>query len=58
MIVEDRYIGNARVKIDDEYCRGKTPEDARRILGRIAEITLPAMQAAEAAQIKKDAPAG
>jgi hypothetical protein len=58
MIIEDRYIGNTRVMIDDTYCCDKTAEDAARILRRIAARALPAMQDAEAAKLKKDAPAG
>ena len=31
-IVRDFMIGNTRIKIADNYCRDKTPEDVQRIL--------------------------
>jgi hypothetical protein len=36
-VVLEREIGNAIVRIRDDYCKGKTPEDAQKILRRIAD---------------------
>ncbi len=38
-VVEDFYIGDIHVRICDDYCRDKTPEDVDKILKRIAELT-------------------
>jgi len=35
-IVRDFTVGNTRIKIADDYCRDKTPEDVKRILREIA----------------------
>ena len=35
-VVKDFKIGNTRIKICDDYCRDKTPEDVQAILDRIA----------------------
>lgn len=35
-IVKDFYIGNTRIKIADDYCRDKTPEDVNAILERLS----------------------
>jgi hypothetical protein len=53
-IVKDFYIENTHVVIRDDYCFDKTPEDADRILGRIAARALPVLQAAEASKRKED----
>lgn len=45
-VVRDYYIGNTHVRICDDYCRDKTPEDVQEILDRIAARALPALQAA------------
>ena len=45
-VVEEFYIGNTKVRICDDYCRDKTPEDVERILRRIAANALRAFQAA------------
>ena len=45
-IVRDFTVGNTRIKIADDCCRDKTPEDVRRILKEIAQ----AAQAATAFQ--------
>lgn len=39
-VVEEFTIGNTRIKICDDYCRNKTPEDIDRILKRIASKAL------------------
>lgn len=36
-IVKDFMIGNTRIKIADNCCRDKTPEDVQRILRKIAQ---------------------
>lgn len=33
----EQKIGNGAVRIRDDYCKDKTPEDARKILRRIAD---------------------
>ncbi len=45
-IVRDFTIGNTRIKIADDYCRDKTPEDVRRILKEIAQAAQAALSAA------------
>lgn len=47
-IVEEFTIGNTRIKICDDYCRDKTPEDVEAILKRIAQIAQPALSYAYA----------
>ena len=39
--VEEFKIGNTNVKIADDYCRDKTPEDVNAILKRIGVNALP-----------------
>lgn len=46
-IVKEFMIGPTRVKIADDYCRDKTPEDVEKILARIATIVRPALVAAQ-----------
>ena len=43
-VVKEFYIGKTKVKICDDYCRDKTPEDVEKILNRIAERALRAFQ--------------
>ncbi len=43
-VVEDFYIGNTHVRIHDDYCKDKTPEDVQKILERIARKTLKPLQ--------------
>lgn len=45
-IVRDFTIGNTRIKIADDCCRDKTPEDVRRILKEIAQAAQTAISAA------------
>lgn len=45
-IVRDFYIGNTRIKIADNCCRDKTPEDVQRILQKIARDAQAAFSAA------------
>lgn len=45
-IVRDFTIGNTRIKIADDCCRDKTPEDVRRILKEIAQAAQAAISAA------------
>ena len=48
-IVKDITLGNTRIKIADDYCRDKTPEDVRKILKEIARAAQAAITAAQAA---------
>lgn len=45
-IVKDFTVGNTRIKIADDCCRDKTPEDVRRILKEIAQRAQAAISAA------------
>ncbi len=45
-IVRDFTVGNTRIKIADDCCRDKTPEDVQKILRRIAQMVQPALTAA------------
>lgn len=45
-IVRDFMIGNTRIKIADNCCRDKTPEDVQRILRKIARDAQAAISAA------------
>lgn len=45
-VVEEFKIGNTRIKICDDYCRDKTPEDVEAILKRIAQIAQIALNTA------------
>lgn len=38
-IVKEFRLGNTRIKIADDYCREKTPEDVEKILQRIARTS-------------------
>lgn len=35
-IVRDFMVGNTRIRIADDYCRDKTPEEVKEILRRIS----------------------
>ncbi len=39
-VVEDFYQGHVHIRICDDYCRDKTPEEVQAILDRIAEIAM------------------
>ena len=45
-IVRDFTVGNTRIKIADDCCREKTPEDVQRILKEIAQAAQAAISAA------------
>ncbi len=45
-IVRDFTIGNTRIKIADDCCRDKTPEDVKKILMEIARDAQAAITAA------------
>ncbi len=49
-IVRDFTIGNTRIKIADDCCRDKTPEDVRKILRQIARQAQAAITAATFAE--------
>lgn len=49
-IVRDFMIGDTRIKIADNYCRDKTPEDVERILREIAQAAQEAITAAALAK--------
>lgn len=51
-VVREMTIGNTRIKICDDCCRDKTPEDVEKILRRVAQLALPALQAAYLAREK------
>ena len=47
-VVEEFIIGNTKVRICDDYCRDKTPEEVDAILKNIAEtVRGPLIAAAE-----------
>ena len=43
-IVEEYKVGNTTVKICDNCCRDKTPEDVKKIIQNIARIALDSYQ--------------
>ena len=45
-IVRDFMVGNTRIKIADDCCRDKTPEDVQKILRKIAQRAQAAITAA------------
>lgn len=45
-IVRDFTVGNTRIKIADDCCRDKTPEDVRKILKEISQAAQAAITAA------------
>lgn len=47
-VVEEFKIGNTKIKICDDYCKDKTPEDVEAILKRIAQIAQPVLSYAYA----------
>lgn len=46
-VVEEFMIGNTKVRICDDYCRDKTPEEVDAILKNIAETVRGPLVAAE-----------
>lgn len=46
VVMEFTNPSGARIKICDDYCRDKTPEDVQRILDNIARITYPVLRKA------------
>lgn len=46
-VVLEQKIGNVTVRIHDDYCKDKTPEDVRKILRRIADYVQAEVVAAE-----------
>ncbi|MBR4545549.1 MAG: hypothetical protein IKO14_06195 [Oscillibacter sp.] len=46
-VVLEQQIGNVTVRIHDDYCKDKTPEDVRKILRRIANYVQAEVAAAE-----------
>jgi hypothetical protein len=45
--VKEFMIGNTRIRIADNYCRDKTPEDVQRILKEIGHNAYAAIAAAK-----------
>lgn len=45
--VEEYRVGNTLIRIADNYCRDKTPEDVRRILKEIGHRAYAAIAAAQ-----------
>ncbi|MBR5818167.1 MAG: hypothetical protein IKY62_05925 [Clostridia bacterium] len=39
-VVKDFNIGNTRVRICDDYCKGKTAQEVEAILRRIAQMAI------------------
>ena len=37
-VVADYFIGHTRIKIHDDYCRGKTDDEIEETMKRIANI--------------------
>lgn len=52
MIVKEFMIGNTKIKIADDYCKDKTPEDVERILAKIARDAQRSLTAAAIAKEK------
>ena len=46
-VVLEQQIGNVTVRIHDDYCKDKTPEDVHKILRRIADYVQAEVVAAE-----------
>lgn len=53
-VVRDFMQGNVHVKIDDEYCKDKTPEEVQAILDRIAERAYRAIYGAEQLKLREE----
>ncbi len=58
-VVQEFKIGNTRVKICDDYCRGQTREEAEAIMANFCRVCLPHLQKVELkkmqeAQAKED----
>jgi len=49
-VVKSYKIGNTRIKICDDYCRDKTPEEVDAILKRIADFAYECLLSAEVAK--------
>ncbi len=47
-VVKDFYVGHTHIKICDDCCRDKTPEQVKEILNRIARIAIGSMRRAAA----------
>lgn len=45
--VRTMKVGNTRIRICDDYCRDKTPEEVDQILKRVAQIALNSFAAAQ-----------
>ena len=45
-VVKEFMLGNTHVKICDDYCRDRTPDEVKAILDRIADNALRAFEAA------------
>ena len=46
-VVLEQKIGGTTVRIHDDYCKDKSPEDVRKILRRIADFVQGEVAAAE-----------
>jgi len=54
-IVKEFMMGPTKVKICDDYCRDKTPEEVQQILGDIAKAASVAIKnASDAAYVQKE----
>lgn len=52
-VVKDFKVGNTRIKINDAYCRDKTPADVEAILAGIASRAQAQLMAQETAKARK-----
>ena len=53
-IVLEYKIGNATIRIHDDYCKDKTPEEVRKILCRIANYVQDAVISSESHALKSE----
>lgn len=51
--ITNLHIGNTRVKICDDYCRSKSPEEIKAILDRIAVRAISGLTAATTPEYAK-----
>lgn len=53
-VVKDFYIGNTRVRICDDYCKGKTTKEVETILRRIAQMAIEPLRYKKGEQTSPD----
>lgn len=52
-VVKDFMLGETRIRICDDCCRDKTPEDVDKILKQIAKDVLPSLRAKHVKDLEK-----